>query len=1642
MGIKQDVFGLEQIYRLQVEGQWSTRGDVWTTPSPFITIQGTDFGYMAGGFAGSYPSPSTVVDRIDYSNDTATASAKGPLTAGASYTTGVASVTHGYVLGGRAAAHLSTVNRIDFANDTANSLLRGPLSQTRYRSHAATGNKDFGYIGGGQAGGPSTASSVDRVDYSNDSATSVVKGPLTSIRYLLSATGNSNFGYFGGGNPSSNLSKVDRIDYANDTATASPKGNLSLGRRKLAATGTADFGYFASGTTPNNTVVDRVDYSNDTATASPKGPTAYQTSNPGSASSVTHGYFGGGTPGPLSSVQRIDYANDTATATIKGPLTQARWGLAGMSSRDSGFPASLVNPASAVRENVRSVGGDFGYFAGGQTLSPQVSTINRVDFSNDTATASPKGALSGAKKGLAAVGNGEFGYFAGGQSPYMSTVDRIDYESDTTTAVVKGPLVTILGYHGAAGNKDFGYTFGGRDSGFPGNHSISSVYRIDYSNDTAAALAKGPLTERKYNNAGTGNQDFGYLGGGNNYSGGARSSIERIDYSNDTEIALVKGKLPNTRSHNAGTGNASFGYFGGGRGAPSSPSLPKSSVDRIDYSNDTATASPKGPLNTINTNLGATGNASFGYFGGGITPSATSKVDRVDYSNDTATTSPRGPLSSVVSQMGSVSSREYNNPLKGPGNLEVPVAFGPFIGTQPQVGFNNGYFAGGTQPGNSPSFPSSLIYSSVARIDYSNDTTMVPARASLDAERYSAAGTGSSNFGYLGGGSPGGQQSTVSRIDYGNDTATPVTKGPLANEVNNAQATGNNNFGYVNGGSGWNPSVGPVYFSSSSRIAYGNDTATALVKGNLTRPLRQAGATGNQSFGYFGGGTIAPPSPRVSSVDRIDYSNDTATGVTKGPLTVRRREIGATGNASFGYFGGGYNSIPGGNNWISTIDRIDYSNDTATASPKGPLSRTRGFGCATGDSSFGYFGGGEGNNNENLSALDRLDYSNDTATTVDKGPLSYSLRNSAASSSLANANPPFSPSIVNYAAGTYATPHFGYFGGGRNNPSSPISSVDRIDYSNDTATALAKGSLSAARHNLAATSSSTHGYFGGGGPLPSSHISTIDRIDYLNDTSTASPKGPLSAAKTTLTATGNASFGYFAGGYIVTPAASFSSKIDRLDYSNDTATTVAKGPLSATQRSMGATGNQDFGYFGGGDPALSKVDRIDYSNDTATASPKGTLSITRQYLAASGNASFGYFGGGGTPGGGRSSVDRVDYSNDTATAAAKGPLKTARESLGATGSSSFGYFAGGDIPANSNYSDIDRIDYSNDTATASSKGPLTAFRRFHAAASARANAFGPILGPSVVSNAAAIAGSFNPTQFGYFGGGNNPALNPTPQLSTVDRIDYSNDTATASTRGPLSLARWYLGATGNSFFGYFGGGNGGSISTVDRVDYSNDTATAVAKGPLSSSRYGKATGNSSFGYFGGGYNGSSRESTVDRIDYSNDTATASPKGPLSSGKTEPGATGNQNFGYFAGGYTGSRVSTIDRIDYSNDTATASVRGPLSQSKSHVGAIGNQNFGYFAGGLPGPLSTVDRVDYSNDTVTASPKGPLGAARDAFQGTGNVSFGYFGGGYTGSYISTVERVDYSNDTATAVEKGTLSARRFGHAATSAAANSNPQ
>jgi hypothetical protein len=63
MSIREDVFGLEQVYRLQVEGLWSVKSDVWLTSPAGLTNFGTgstvatpNTGYFGGGFLNRWSS--------------------------------------------------------------------------------------------------------------------------------------------------------------------------------------------------------------------------------------------------------------------------------------------------------------------------------------------------------------------------------------------------------------------------------------------------------------------------------------------------------------------------------------------------------------------------------------------------------------------------------------------------------------------------------------------------------------------------------------------------------------------------------------------------------------------------------------------------------------------------------------------------------------------------------------------------------------------------------------------------------------------------------------------------------------------------------------------------------------------------------------------------------------------------------------------------------------------------------------------------------------------------------------------------------------------------------------------------------------------------------------------------------------------------------------------------------------------------------------------------------------------------------------------------------------------------------------------------------------------------------------------------
>ena len=629
---------------------------------------------------------------------------------------------------------------------------------------------------------------------------------------------------------------------------------------------------------------------------------------------------------------------------------------------------------------------------------------------------------------------------------------------------------------------------------------------------------------------------------------------------------------------------------------------------------------------------------------------------------------------------------------------------------------------------------------------------------------------------------------------FGVFTLGEVRSGRLTGDWLNKEIV--SNYGWFIGGK--NNALPEVIYSLVDRIDFSNDSVAASVRGAILPERCRTGIAGNSNYGWIGGGRTLTLEG-ITSVDRIDYSNESSNTSNRGPLSSARGYIGATGNSNYGWFSGGNNGLA---ILITTVERIDYSNDSSIASNRGPLITTRSslFGAA-GNSNYGWIAGG---GNTTVSNIDRIDYSNDSSISSGRGSLN---------------NP-------RYGIIATGNSNYGWFGGGRVPVAggAGLSLLDRIDYSNDLTTASVRSPLNISRYSLAATGNSDYGWFGGGlSPALTSPeyidgtLNIVERINYSNDSTTASTRGPLSTSRGGLSATSGVlnirrqktgSYGWFAGGAWSGP---IYSTVDRIDFSNDLTLTSQRNILTSARYIFTATGTSDYGWFGGGN--IITVDRIDFSNDLSNALPRTSLSVSRFGLAAVGNSNYGWFGGGGPA---TARVDRINYSNDLSSVSPRGVLSSARYNLAATGNSNYGWFGGGATPSVTNK--VDRINFSNDSVTVSVRGPLSSTRQQLTA-----------------------TGNSN---YGWFGGGVSPTSSPTT-VAIVNRIDYSNDSSTASVRGVLSAARGYLAATGNSNYGWFSCGSPSTSSSlttdrIDRINFSNDLSTASIRGASRISTFGQA----------------------------------------------------------------------------------------------------------------------------------------------------------------------------------------------------------
>ena len=611
----------------------------------------------------------------------------------------------------------------------------------------------------------------------------------------------------------------------------------------------SDTGYFGGGgTIPIATyysITDKLTYSTETTVAAPSANLSSPRYDHDATGNSTDGYFAGG---GASRMDKLTYSTDTTVYTPSANLSSGRNALAATGSSTAGyfgggtFTISTMDKVTYSTDTTVAVPGanlslgrsslaaagssTAGYFGGSG------SRMDKVTYSTDITVYTPSANLSVSRSNLTATGNSTHGYFGSGDPAFVrSQIDKITYSTDTT---VYTPSANLLGGNrrliGATGNSTAGYFSGGTED----------TEKIDYSSDTTSLVPSVNLTLSRYFAAGVSSKE-----------NALQQNLWRrfSDGSTTSNPASLPPATPTPQTAEAPTPNT--GYFGGSTN-PSGPGA-YSSTDKLTYTTDLTAAVPTANLSTAGYDLAATGNSDAGYFGGGI-PNAVSRMDKLTYSTDITAAVPGANLSLL----------RYAH-----------AATGNSIA---------GYFGGGVTPGPAPG-----ASTTTEKLTYSIETTVVAPSANLSfPSRFRLAATGNSTSGYFGGGTFNGS---------------------------------------------------PPHYSIVDKLTYSTDTTVYTPSANLSLGGRfYHCATGNSTTGYFGGGTLPGT---VSTLEKLTYSTDTTIAAPSGAnlnFTYARLAAGATGNLSNGYFGGGTQSSP-----ISAIDKLTYSTETMVYTPSTNLSYPRAF---------------------------------------------------------------------------------------------------------------------------------------------------------------------------------------------------------------------------------------------------------------------------------------------------------------------------------------------------------------------------------------------------------------------------------------------------------------------------------------------------------------------------------------------------------------------------------------------------------------------------------------------------------------------------------------------------------------------------
>jgi hypothetical protein len=289
------------------------------------------------------------------------------------------------------------------------------------------------------------------------------------------------------------------------------------------------------------------------------------------------GFWGGGfvSPSYRTTVEKITYSTEVKQTTFANTMSTGRGNISGAGNSDKGF-----------------LSGGYG--------DPAFSVVtDKVTYTTEAVAAASGANLSQAREGPGAAGNSDKGIFAGGATTVgsatpVTTAGRTTYSTETHAAVSGANLSQARALLAAAGNSDKGFFAGG----FISPAVAATTGRTTYSTETHAAVSGANLSQSRRSSASAGNSDKGFFAGGDTPTN--VTTADRTTYATETTAAVTGANLSQARTTLGGAGNGDKGFFAGGQ-TPAAVAT----ADRTTYASETTAAVTGANLGTARHGLGA-----------------------------------------------------------------------------------------------------------------------------------------------------------------------------------------------------------------------------------------------------------------------------------------------------------------------------------------------------------------------------------------------------------------------------------------------------------------------------------------------------------------------------------------------------------------------------------------------------------------------------------------------------------------------------------------------------------------------------------------------------------------------------------------------------------------------------------------------------------------------------------------------------------------------------------------------------------------------------------------------------------------------------------------------------------------------------